>query len=533
MKGISGFMVLLIVGAVVVLGSQGGLFSSFPAGGLTITSIDPVDISVNGAEPTGYFRVTAVVDRGSETIIGSPIPPSEFKEETGYTTKNSMSIKLSEFKETARYAVDNANPNTRFYLTYAFNTNQGCSWIIPLTFKSMCVTRQEKLIDAPLSSFSPTIRSDVNVSVVVGTKTETVHISSDQPANDFSFGNVKWTGNLVTGNIVPASQSFRALYDKSRSNWAIIKTDNTQYTQFKNQETRIVGYLDNVKLNAFGNDENAIVAEINTYNNYYNSLTAQDDGISMFKWETSKSDSTKGVFNYQVPINTMIPQLVFNIKASYIGILVSVGQPSIGTITSKCFASGDGQGTVYVPTTNTGQGAGSFSYSLEGCTQFSPVVSVTGEQFAIGQTRTIPYPVKTAGSASAVNQTCTIKVCDSSGFGTCVSKPVNICMGEARFCTEGVLTREGNCIMQCINNVKSVKQCCGLNQELTTDMTCKTISGVDTSGGGSGGTGSCQPIFGVIPDIPCIIGEWFATYGLAVIIILVLVLVIGLFILVR
>jgi hypothetical protein len=290
-----------------------------------------------------------------------------------------------------------------------------------------------------------------------------------------------------------------------------------------------VGYLDNVKLNAFGNDERAIIAEINTYNNYYNTLAAQDDGISMFSWETSKSDSTKGIFNYNVPIYTMTPQLVFNINAKDIGILVSVGQPRIDNAVSSCFSSGDGQGKIDVTTTNTGQGAGSFSFSLEGCSKFGQVVSVTGEQFAIGQQRVIAYPVRTTGSATSATESCTMKVCDSSGFGTCVTKSVNLCMTEARFCTEGALTREGNCIMQCINNVKTVKQCCGLTQELTPDMTCKNIAG----SGSGGGTGSCQPILGVIPDIPCIIGEWLAIYGLAVIIIIVLVLIVGIFILVR
>lgn len=472
MKGIVNIGAIVLVGAILIAAAIGmGIIDLTPpatiiTGGLTITSIDPVNVQLRpDGTATGFFRVTAVANRGSESIIGT-VSPSDFEQETGFETKRSFTIELSDLKETARYQVNNFNPQTAFFLTREFGCIVQPDW--RCTGANLCVNKQNELIRAPINL--PSIKSEVDVSVTIGSLRETVSISSDQPSNQFSFGNVQWVGGLSTGNLPPSPGDFEATFDKERErSWKIVRTTNPERNTYLNEVPVMLAFLDNACPLFFG-DTNRIINRIESFNVLFDNYKSQDDTFSLgFEWMNRQSETGAVTLDFNQPIATLNPLLVFTVDAEEVGILVKAGRPRINDASSPVFNSGDLQGRIDVSVTNVGDSSGSFAFSLDDCASFSQSFSITGVQFAQGETKTTVIPIKTTGAAVDTTETCTVEVCDTSGFGTCDTASVTITMREARLCTEGRQIIDGSCIKVCQNNELVVQECCSVYEIIGTD----------------------------------------------------------------
>jgi hypothetical protein len=517
MKGAVPLVALLVIGIIAVAGLSiaGYLPATFVAGGFTITSIDDVNVIVNNQpNPAGYFRVTAVADRGSESIYGT-VSPQDFKQETGIETEKAFGITLSGLKETARYQVDNYDPMTVYYLEYDWGdcTTKGADW--SCTSDNLCVYKRYWMITADIDL--PSIKSEVDVTAQVGTKSEKVSISSDSPSGRFSFGNVKWIGGLMTGNQPPSANDYVATFDtKFAKQWRIIRKSNMEYQLYLTERASIESYLNLVCKELFA-DTNVIRNKIHNFQNAYVNFKAQDATFGEgFKWSSRNSQSGAVTLDYGLPIYTMNPELLFTIDADEVGIKISVGEPYIVSATSPEFNSGDLQGVINIQARNVGTAPGSFSFSLTDCNSFSQAYSVTGEQFSAGQTRSINLPIKTVNSAVETKETCNVKMCDDSGFGKCVSKPVDIHMLEARVCTEGKQIIEGRCIKECKDNDWVAIQCCSDAQQIGINPLTGNYECQEGEGGGS------------LPDILGIIGKYAGLFiaGLVISFVILLALVI-------
>lgn len=455
-------------GLVVYFGSPLIGQASFVTGGLTISSIDDVNVIVNNQEnPDGYFRVTAIADRGAESLSGY-VSSGNINSETGVQTKRGFNIGLSGLKEVARYQVDNVDvtPLWEFEVAPVGSTN--CDWTC--TFSGMCVKKKQVGTIAGLSSTQTYSEVRVTVRNDAGSQ-DTKTVSNQQTSATFNngIGNVRWVGGLSTGVDKPNSALYVPHFTENTNVWKLSKETGTKYDKYLSDYNEVKAYLDQQCPQLFA-DTNLIKQNIYSFNSYASRPFQQED-ISFsegFTW--TSSTKYDGKLDYKLPVFTMNPELVFTIKADWLGIEIAKGQPRINSASSVEFNSGDLQGMSSVSVTNVGDGAGSFDFSLEDCSRFSQSYPVTGQQFASKQTKTVNVPIKSTGSADERTETCKIKVCDASGFGTCVESDVVIHQLPALLCTPGRQLVEGNCIKECIGNEYVNVKCCESGERVTTNI---------------------------------------------------------------
>lgn len=444
-------------------------------GGFTIVSIDEVNVLINNQlNPNGFFRITAVANRGAETIIGT-ITPDNFFSETGVETDNSFNIRIDNLKETARYQVDNLNPNVDFWLQKYFDTSRECSrgnccmnadW--DCTGTHLCIVKVGDLVRADIDLKS--VRSEATISAGVGFSSESISVSSDSPAGQFSFGNVIWTGGLSTGNIPPSANEFEVTYDRGSGFWRIVKKSDVQRVTYVNAKSSFQTELNLLCKETFANT-NVIQNKINNFNVKYDAFKFQDRTINEgFIWENRNSESGVVNLNSLSPVEFFNPLLVFTVDAKTVGIQVNIGEPNILSANVPVFKSADLQGKININVQNVANAPGSFSAELKNCNQFSQVYSITGQQFAPFQSKTIVMPIRTLAAANEVTEVCTVEVCDQSGFGICDQELVTIHMLEAAFCTEGKTTIDGRCIDKCVNGQLERVECCTPDQIIGTNM---------------------------------------------------------------
>lgn len=470
----------------------GSFAASFTTGGMTITSIDAVNVKINNRpNPNGYFRITAVVDRGSESAYGT-IVPSRFEQESGTETLKSFTISIQDVKEKANYQVDNYRPNTGYYLVRYFGDCSGADW--DCTLSHLCVKKVYNTIIADINHPSDTVEVKVAPSIQ-GMSAETATVSNLQPTASFSFGSIKFVGNLFTGNYAPNEGDFKAIYHKDQSNWKIIRRSDYDYNNYLNQQPVIESYL-NQKCSELFADTNVIQNKVSNFNVVYDAFKAKDEAISQgFDWVQGRnSESGQVDLEYELIQRSFNPELVFTVDADDIGIKVDVGQPQIDSVSSPDFSSGDLQGRIDIQARNIGDGAGSFAFSLESCNNFAQSYSITGEQIAAGQSKLVIMPVRSRGAAVETFENCIVKMCETSSFSAsggfasaCDTKQVQLHMTEARFCTEGQTILEGRCIKECKNNQYVEIECCSDDQvigtnALTGDYKCQ--AGTNNGGGG-------------------------------------------------
>lgn len=436
-------------------------------GGFTITSIDDIDVIVNNqVNPNGIFRITAIANRGAESIYGT-ISPTGFEQETGISTDETFEIKVQNLQETARYSVTNYQ-EPLWDLDYIITTDLCSSsyeWQINDFWNSrrVCVKKYQRGTIGDLSLTS--IRSDVDVTVKAGNKASTTHLSSDQTTGTWnSFGSlgpagsVQWTGGLATGNLPPEANDWVPFYDTTTQYWKAMTSH--EYNTVTNEYINIINDL-NQWSGQLHSDFNIVESGISTYRSeVFNVVNSDDTWASGFEW-TGKNDlgASNTYLSYELPISTVNPQLVFDVNAIWIGVKVYQGVPMITNLRAPLLDAGNPDQRVEVTVRNAGQSPGSFNFELVDCTSFQQKYSIVGEQFNIEQTRTVNIPITSTGSASETCELCAVRVCDQGGGG-CDQKTIQICQTEARLCTEGTYDADRFCIFQCINNKWQQQECC-------------------------------------------------------------------------
>lgn len=515
-------------------GAISSIPATFAAGGFTVTSISQTGIQVNQGTVTGKYIVTAVADRGSQNVIGT-IQPWDFKSATSWESAQPFTITMANLKETARFKVTNyQTPVWQLqYITQAKGV--GCSsaysWLIPGGFQSsydLCVKKVQVATTGDLSLTS--IRSEVDISIASGGKTESVKLSSDQTTGQWAdtgvlgtAGTVHWTGGTVTGNYPPEANDWTPFYDKQTSSWKMMIT-GSEFSQINSRWSTIQQRLTTLAGQWTGHDLKLVESEINNYRSFILGIQNSDDSFNKgFVWVGRNDEGAAGTrLDYPLNIATLNPVLVFTIDARWVGVKSNQGTPSILGVTPPTnFKSGDPGAIIKVNTRNSGSGSGAFDFSLESCSAFSQTYAITGIQFSIGQTKTVDLPIKSTGPAVDTTEQCTVKVCDQAGGG-CDTASVTISMKEARFCTEGEFRSDGRCIFKCVNNVYTQQgNCCqhGTEQNLITGVWgCKSPPSGGGLPGGGGGTGDLWS------QIVTFLIMWFVGFLIGLVLLLLLAL---------
>lgn len=461
---------------------------TYLVGGMSIESITATKTIVSNADLSGtYYYVVVSATGNTESIIGSTIGSESFKQQgaipTGMSLDKDLRIDLTSINEKQKFTVINTGTNPIYKLTVSVcdaDKIKSAKWTFgstcpPLSCPAYCVFEQQAAVQAPLeySQYQSTVTGKVN--------DEAFTVTNEQTSSTFTHGSVEWLGGTSSGNIGVNPHLYGAYYDKQASYWKIYKVGGmSDYENTKSAYSIVSGSLNSYR-GCTVCDTNIILADVNNYNGKVASFLANDFSLGNdYAWQNRNVQSGDVGLMFDPAYRTIIPRLRFRVQASWLGIETAIGTPKINSVTAPDFSSGDRQGRISASITNTGTATGTFQISLDGCSKFTQT-AVLKEQFTAGATKTLTIPITTTGSAVDTTETCNVKVCDTSGFGTCVTKSVTIHMKEAQWCQAGATIYEGGCIKKCKADGSGYEQvkCCpyGADVGLTGQYDCKAASG--------------------------------------------------------
>lgn len=509
-----GLVIVLATGMVhlpfAVLGQSNFLVKSISS----MQVISP-DTDLKGA----WFLVDATLG-GGQTVVGT-VTPTDFKSWTGYETTYPIMLEMDNLAEEESYPILNeAYPIYRIKevstscgalqvpscpttsdgapLVMGARTSSGCSILYQ---RNICWYKQQVATKGHLGGSTTSFGADLKMTVSGETITKRISSSDTSVAFIKSNGDLvataTWSGSAVTGNKPPNSANYVTYARTGTTEW-VVGTD-TAFGDYQAKQAVIDDYIRRVGISTgasleslSGKTASELSQIVNTHNNYVDSLyqtsipIQNQDGISIPYTiaGTGTSKYLKADLNYQITV----PEIVFKVRADWIGVKITVGKPVLTNAQCPAFNSGE-EGSFKATLTNQG-GDGTFTSTLEGCSPFRMKYSAPQQFVKAGQSADINIPIDVGTVSADVSQSCKLVVYD-------VNKPTSraeisaTCQAMvAKQCVPGSFEIISNCLYKCKDDgmTKEKIKCCGADSALvyntnTTDYDCV---------GGGCGNGSCD-----------------------------------------
>lgn len=300
---------------------------------------------------------------------------------------------------------------------------------------------------------------------------------------------VSWYGNLVSGQDCPqpSGQSVSAMY---LNGWKFIDT---------NRLNQYLAYDPNGLETCFNSASGNFITKVQNCINEYNELSDSATIIKTFKaigGEEAISSGTTSNGQATINLNKQIqfPSFLMRVKASIMGIYISVGVPEIVSQSSECFQTGQ-DGFIVVTIKNKGTAKGTFIISADCPSPFEQSGTSLSVEFNAGQTKTVNIPI-TGQASEEVRKQCTINVKDLENPNNKDSSTVTSCVKPIVICTPNEERCNGNNKEKC-NSVGS-----GWSLLTTNDPDCINNPPPIT----------CDKIFGVIPTITSECVSWYSPF---------------------
>lgn len=464
------------------------LINLISAQGVTVTSVSTSSVITKDTSPSNIEWIINTQFTGGGQSIAGTIDSSTMKSFLGKDSpypKNALSIQASAVEEKAIYSVDNENIGIYYYDIsewYECPKFLGlCKSNPPTCSKSPTFEVKDFADGNPLADYefryciykervgtkgvfnNPTTKFEADISLSVGGDTQQETISSDQ--SSVNFGNVAtatWTGNLVTGEALPTNiNNYVAIKELSSNMWKIVR--ESTYDDYDDTEPIADNNLNNLDDTSWSDDieyyeiENAVSGV-----NYASNIVMSSDASYS---ENYFSEFNEDTGNFIVTLDRSLgnPNIVFRVKASWIGIVIPVGEPSIISLNSESFGSGE-TGNIEVEVKNIGDVEGTFSAKLVDCQPFN-VISTSATTRVTLSPEEIGKMIITldAGSTSDdISQDCKIEVYDVNDPSIMTISSVNVAMTTAKVCTPGKISVEGNLIKKCNDEgsrLKTIEKC--------------------------------------------------------------------------
>jgi len=264
------------------------------------------------------------------------------------------------------------------------------------------------------------------------------------------LGTATWSGSLVSGDSPPNQDQFVAIKRTDLNRWQIARrstfdsylplpsTMDSQLTEFKT---------------IFAKTTEPLVGD-NYINNLLAQINPQADALLLEDTSFTSSPFTKddATGKVSVTLNRKLtsPNIVFRIRADWIGLVIPSGKPKILSASSEKFASGEG-GTITVQIENQGEADGTFSVMLEDCEPFiqSTTSATSRETIAVGDIKTINIGVSGGNIAEKLSKTCKVKVYDINDPSSYDYASVTIDLESSKVCVPGKISAEGQLIKKC------------------------------------------------------------------------------------
>lgn len=450
--------------------------------GFTVTSVSTSSVITKSTDPsTVYWIINTQFNGGGQGLAGT-IDPDVVKSFMGgkVYTKQPISITVDAVNEQVMYNIVNeAIPIYRYnlqttvapqncplgvcyYYADAPACPAGANWNIPLgtsfwgkVIKRYCITKQQVgtkgVYDNPFIGFNAKMR--ITVGNTIKEKIICSGSASNCEGSSISFdelGTATWTGSLVTGESPPNQDNFVAILKASSNIWQIARK-STYESYFP-----LVGDADQ-KLNTVKNTmagqsniaqgDTEINDAITPVNNAADALLAEDTSFTSTPFT---KDSNTGKVTITLHRSLTSPNVVFRLRADWIGIVIPTGKPEIVSVTAEKFSSGEA-GIVNVQVKNVGEVAGTFSAMLVDCDPFlqSTTTQSARKTLQPGDVDTISIPISGGSMAEDITKQCSVKVYDVNEPSITTSSSVTLQMEKPKVCVPNKVFADGNTIKKC------------------------------------------------------------------------------------
>jgi hypothetical protein len=457
--------------------------------GFTVTSVSTSSIITRTTQPASvYWIINANFNGGGQSLTGT-LDPNTVKSFMGgkVYTKQPFSVSVNSMDETIFYEVVNEgvqvykysyytedNPTTLGVATADPAPCSNSNWQIDIgrtTFgyvdMRFCVKKEVVAVKGAYNN--PKIDFKAKISVSNGYQTIERQVCSGASAGcmgasvDLSeIGTAQWTGSLVTGDSPPNQNLFVAIGRHDNSKWQI--AGEPYWSDYKNKESVADGLLNDIRARAtqgrFTSSEYisqidaSIQSAISPPNQAEYVLLNQD---ASFTSSPFTKDSNSGKISVTLGRRLTSPNVVFKIRADWIGIVIPTGKPKIISAIANTLKSGE-SGEVRVQIQNIGEGDGTFSTILMGCEPFVQTSSGESARQTIqpNNVNTISIGISGGASTDAISKSCTVKVYDVNDPTIYDQYSLYLQQQKPRICVPNQIIAEGSIIKKCNNGGTSL-----------------------------------------------------------------------------
>ena len=505
-------IISLIILAVAIIGGIyffGIIKQSVFGSGFTVKSISSnVPLISQDTDLNGVWFLVNAYTGGGQSIVGG-FDPIDFKNNIGYSTQFPIKVTASALDETGEYKLMNSGEGIyNFFATYQFSSNgftgtgSGCATgnkqnapscpsgtdyeikvditsdyiIYKTTYTCIRICEAKKQIGV-IADIEPTrVVDQMDITLSVNGEVITKRISSDNPNADFYsnltglVAQVQYPANGWTGNFMPSAQQYKGYYDLLANNkWSI--TSSSHLSDYRSTFSSV-----DANLRSWANINYQITGSALDFLNTVKSETGRlaskvtqirEDDMSLAQntvWG-NRNDQQNGKLTINLDRQIAVADLIFKIKASWIGVMINVGKPSIVSSTCNDFKAGD-NGKIDVQVKNIGNSEGSFVGSIT-CGTIVQSYTITPTFIGAGLTKTISIPLNAGTFAGDKYDSCSIIIQDFNKASNSATGSVTCHILKPAICIERDFYNEGNCIKKCTNGLKENLKCCEDGQEIS------------------------------------------------------------------
>ncbi len=534
MKGLGAFALFIMIAVGLLLISQGGLFSGLPTG-FTTLSLSQAQFQSSNQFFNQKLWVMTVAQGGLGQSATGTFTKQDIASKSGTQPETDFKMTINYNEQSCNYAIvrdTNAVPIKTYVkqewgwclgvpsaqdaIAHCPNAEYAGKYSGELT--CWCLDALKQTGDISQTTIqNPIVRTKSTITVTGKNGiTDSVNIDTAGNSQGFFNGNNAyyiWNGDLFKQNC-PSQAAYFAFY--KNAGWRI--GSSTSYTNYVNSHNNLVA------ISQAGGVPTRTQIESAINNNNYNANNAML-GMSFAETIEGQGQLDGAVIKKTVATPVTSPLYTFYVKADFLGIYQP--QPSIFIESASC-SPFNTYGTISATLKNLGE-SGNANVWVECDSPFSFSGNNQNIYVAMNGVQGVTLPI-TANVGVSTTKTCTVK--SNDGFTTSI-KPVSCTANPSQVCTAGKsqCTPEQT-IVKC-NDAGSgwelLKACDKQTEECKYNIAtgipnCEKLDDYCiTHPADAQCVGECQPIFGILPDIICLIGQWWATYGAVLIIILALI----------
>ncbi|MDO8537701.1 MAG: M64 family metallopeptidase, partial [archaeon] len=492
----------------------------------TVSSVSTSDVITRTTQPSQVYWIINTQFNGGGQYITGTINPNTIKGFMNGKASSSqpLTITAEAVNEQVFYDVSNegvpiykyrvesfdAPDNCILGICYAIDNPQPCpgtpSWnfefgksVFQYTEKRYCIYKEQKGIKGTYNN--PTINFSARITAQAGSITKQKTICSGAVAgcdgssiNFDDLGVATWSGSLITGDSPPNQDQFVAIKRSDNNRWQIARrpTFETYLPLPQITNSQLDGLISYI---ASRNDEDQIAyvdsliaTTLTPVNQAADVLLAED---TSFTASPFTKDGNTGRVTITLNRRLTSPNIVFRIRADWIGLVIPSGKPKILNVSTEKFASGE-SGTINVQIQNVGDVAGTFSVILEGCEPFiqSTTSATSRETIQAGDIKNISIGISGGNISEQLSKTCKVKAYDINDPSSSDSSSVTIELEQAKACIPGKIFADGQSIKRCKadgSGIELVRNCdsgvisdgqggftCNQSSQTTSNPQCET-----------------------------------------------------------